>query len=74
LSRNKELLTTILRTTSDITKNNKAMTEKTFKKKYKELADEYIKYAQIRDDARKQLQKIIKKCHTLENKYYKELK
>lgn len=50
------------------------MTEKTFKKKYKELADEYIKYAQIRDDARKQLQKIIKKCHTLENKYYKELK
>ena len=48
------------------------MTEKTFKKKYKALQDEYMHWVKIRNKAIKELQKNIKKSHELEDKFYKE--
>ena len=45
------------------------MTEKTFKKKKKELQDQYVYWAEIRDNAINELHKIIKKTQKLEEKY-----
>lgn len=46
------------------------MTEKTFKKKCKELQEEYVKYAEIRNDAMNNLQRIIREYSELERKYF----
>ena len=48
------------------------MTDKTFKKKKKELQDQYVYWAEIRDNAINELHKIIKKTQKLEEKYFKE--
>lgn len=48
------------------------MTEKTYKKKLKELEDQYVYWAGIRRQAMKELDKIIKKNHKLEDKYFSE--
>ena len=48
------------------------MTEKTFKKKKKDLQDQYVYWAEIRDNAINELHKIIKKTQKLEEKYFKE--
>ena len=48
------------------------MTEKTFKKKKKELQDQYVYWAEIRDNAINELHKIIKKTQKLEEKYFEE--
>ena len=48
------------------------MTEKTFKKKTKELQDQYVYWAEIRNQAIRELHKIIKKSHKLEEKYFGE--
>ena len=45
------------------------MTEKTFKKKKKELQEQYVYWAEIRDNAINELHKIIKKTQKLEEKY-----
>lgn len=45
------------------------MTEKTYKKKTKELQDQYVYWAEIRKQAMKELDKIIKKSLKLEEKY-----
>lgn len=48
------------------------MTEKTFNKKMKELQDQYIYWAELRKKAMHELDKIIKKTHKLEDKYFSE--
>jgi len=48
------------------------MTKKTFDKKRKELQESYVHWAEIRDKAFRELKKIIKRTHKLEDKYYKE--
>lgn len=48
------------------------MTEKTFKKKKKDLQDQYVYWAEIRDNAINELYKIIKKTQKLEEKYFEE--
>lgn len=48
------------------------MTEKTFKKKSKELQDQYVYWAELRNEAINELYKIIKKIHKLEEKYFEE--
>ena len=50
------------------------MTEKTFRKKNKELQDQYVYWAEIRNRAMSELKKIIKKTHKLEEKYYESNK
>ena len=45
------------------------MTEKTFKKKKEELQDQYVYWAEIRDNAINELHKIIEKTQKLEEKY-----
>lgn len=46
------------------------MTQKTFERKKKELYDAYEVQAQIRNNAIKEIDKIIKKLHKLEHKYW----
>lgn len=46
------------------------MTGKTYEKKKKELYEAYEVQAQIRNNAIKEINKIIKKLHKLEYKYY----
>ena len=48
------------------------MTKKTFDKKRKELQESYVHWAEIRDKAIRELKKIIKRTHKLEDRYYKE--
>ena len=48
------------------------MTEKTFKKKKKDLQDQYVYWAEIRNNATNELHKIIKKTQKLEEKYFEE--
>ena len=49
------------------------MTEKTFKKKHKELQNQYVYWAGIRNNATNELHKIIKKTQKLEEKYLKSI-
>lgn len=48
------------------------MTEKTFKKKHKELQNQYVYWAGVRSTAVNELYKIIKKTQKLEEKYFEE--
>lgn len=48
------------------------MTEKTFKKKHKELQNQYVYWAGVRNTATSELHKIIRKTQKLEEKYFEE--
>lgn len=48
------------------------MKKETYKKKLDALTDQYVHWAEIRNQAMKELQKIIKKHHKLEDKFYEE--
>lgn len=48
------------------------MTEKTFKKKHKELQNQYVYWAGVRSTAVSELHKIIRKTQKLEEKYFEE--
>ena len=48
------------------------MTEKTFKKKHKELQNQYVYWTGVRSTAVNELYKIIKKTQKLEEKYFEE--
>ena len=46
------------------------MTEETFKKKKRELQEQYSYWAEMRNKAINELDRIVKKTHKLEKMYY----
>ena len=48
------------------------MNKEQFDKKRKQLQDEYVEQALIRDKAIRKLMSIIKRIHKLEDKYFEE--